>query len=187
MKEMETFNDFYAKLSDIINSNFNLDEPICENKIVKKNLRSLLERFHAKVVAIEEHIKLNTLRVQELVENLQTFEANHCSTKKSKGIALISSKSARECSDVKSYCNSKDAEFKVVFAKKFKRFLKKKGHFEKRIFRKIKHPTNSNLCLLPIKVLLRVPSSLYNALNVKGMVTILLSVQIRKRKAKAKL
>lgn len=45
MKETETFDEFYAKLSDIVNSSFNLGEPISENKIVKKILQSLFERF----------------------------------------------------------------------------------------------------------------------------------------------
>ena len=48
MEEDETFNDLYAKLKDIVNSAFNLGESIVEFKIIKKILRSLLERFHAK-------------------------------------------------------------------------------------------------------------------------------------------
>ena len=37
MKEDETFDEFYAKLMDIVNSTFNLGESIAESKIVKKN------------------------------------------------------------------------------------------------------------------------------------------------------
>ena len=48
MEEDETFDDLYAKLKDIVNSAFNLGESIVEFKIIKKILRSLLERFHAK-------------------------------------------------------------------------------------------------------------------------------------------
>ena len=54
MGEDETFDDFYAKLKDIVNSAFNLGESITESKIVRKILRSLPERFHAKIAAIEE-------------------------------------------------------------------------------------------------------------------------------------
>ena len=54
MEENELFNEFYAKLKDIVNSAFNLGETIPEPKIVRKVLRSLLERFHAKIIAIEE-------------------------------------------------------------------------------------------------------------------------------------
>ena len=54
MEEDETFDEFYAKLMDIVNSSFNLGESLVESKIVRKILRSLLERFHAKITVIEE-------------------------------------------------------------------------------------------------------------------------------------
>ena len=54
MKEDESFDEFYAKLKDIVNSAFNLGETIPELKVVKNVLRSLPERFHAKITAIEE-------------------------------------------------------------------------------------------------------------------------------------
>ena len=52
MEEDETFDEFYAKLKDIVNFAFNLGESIAESKIVRKILRSLLERFHAKITVI---------------------------------------------------------------------------------------------------------------------------------------
>ena len=54
MEEDESFDEFYAKLKDIVNSTFNLGETIPEPKIVRKVLRSLPERFHAKITAIEK-------------------------------------------------------------------------------------------------------------------------------------
>ena len=54
MKEDETFDEFYAKLNDIVNSAFNFGEFIAESKIVRKILRSLPERFHDKITVIEE-------------------------------------------------------------------------------------------------------------------------------------
>ena len=53
MKEEESFDEFYAKLKDIVNSAFNLEKTIPEPKNVKNELRSLPERFHAKITAIE--------------------------------------------------------------------------------------------------------------------------------------
>ena len=41
MKECDLFDEFYAKLKDIVNSAFNLGETIPEPKIVRKVLRSL--------------------------------------------------------------------------------------------------------------------------------------------------
>ena len=52
--EDESFDEFYAKLKDIVNSAFNIGETIHEPKIVRKVLRSLPERFHAKITVIEE-------------------------------------------------------------------------------------------------------------------------------------
>ena len=54
MEEDESFDEFYVKLKDIMNSTFNFEEIIPEPKIVRKVLRSLLERFHAKITVIEE-------------------------------------------------------------------------------------------------------------------------------------
>ena len=54
IEEDESFNAFYAKLKDIVNSAFNLGETILEPKIVRKVLRSLLERFHAQYTVPSE-------------------------------------------------------------------------------------------------------------------------------------
>ena len=54
MEEDDSFDKFYAKLKDIVNLAFNLKETIPESKIVRKVLRSLLERFHTEIMAIEE-------------------------------------------------------------------------------------------------------------------------------------
>ena len=54
MEQDESFDEFYAKLKDTMNSTFNLRETIHESKIVRKVLRSLPERFHAKITAIKE-------------------------------------------------------------------------------------------------------------------------------------
>ena len=59
---------------DIVNSAFNLGEFIAESKIVRKILRSLPEKFHAKITAIEEVKDIDQLPLTELVGNLQTYE-----------------------------------------------------------------------------------------------------------------
>ena len=74
MEEDETFDEFYAKLKDIVNSAFNFGESIVEPKIVKKIFRSLLERFHAKITAIEEAKDIDKIPLTRLVGNLQTYE-----------------------------------------------------------------------------------------------------------------
>ena len=70
MEEDESFDEFYAKLKDIVNSSFNLGETILEPKIVRKVLRALPERFHAKITAIEESKDIDKIHLIELVGNL---------------------------------------------------------------------------------------------------------------------
>ena len=74
MEEDVSFDEFYAKLKDIVNSTFNLREIILEPKIVRKVLSSLPERFHAKITAIEESKDIDKIPLTEQVENLQTYE-----------------------------------------------------------------------------------------------------------------
>ena len=70
MEKDESFEEFYAKLKDIVNSAFNLRETILEPKIVRKVLRSLLKGFHAKITAIEESKDIDKIPLIELVGNL---------------------------------------------------------------------------------------------------------------------
>ncbi|RVW22501.1 hypothetical protein CK203_107300 [Vitis vinifera] len=88
MDDHETFGEFHAKLMDIVNSSFNLGEPISNSKVVRKILRSRPERFRAKVTAIEESKDVDSLKIDELVGSLQTFEMTLVSPRKAKGIAL---------------------------------------------------------------------------------------------------
>ena len=91
MEEDESFDEFYAKLKDIVNSAFNLGETIPEPKIVRKVLRSLPERFHAKITAIEESKDIDRIPLTELVGNLQIYELRLTKigkTSKGKSMAL---------------------------------------------------------------------------------------------------
>ena len=74
MEEDESFDEFYVKLKDIVNSVFNLGETIPEPKIVRKVLRSLPERFHAKITTIEESKDIDKIPLTKLVGNLQTYK-----------------------------------------------------------------------------------------------------------------
>ena len=112
MKKDESFDEFYAKLKDIVNSAFNLGETIPEPKIMRKVLRSLLKRFHAKIIAIEESKDIDKIHLIELVGNLQTYELGLTrigKTSKSKSMALkakssdTDESSDNEDSKIKSY------------------------------------------------------------------------------------
>ena len=51
-----------------------MGKTIPEPKIVRKVLRSLPERFHAKITVIEESKDIDKIPLTELVGNLQTYE-----------------------------------------------------------------------------------------------------------------
>ena len=91
MEEDQLFDEFYAKLEDIVNSAFNLGKTIPKPKIVRKVLRSLPERFHAKITAIKESKDIDKIPLTKLVSNLQTYELGLTrigKSSKSKSMAL---------------------------------------------------------------------------------------------------
>ena len=124
MEEDEPFDEFYAKLKDIVNSAFNLGETIPEPKIVRKVLRSLLKRFHAKITAIEELKDIDKIPLTELVGNLQTYELSltrigKSSKSKSKSVALKA-----KSSDTDESFDDEDSKMKSYITRKFKKFMK---------------------------------------------------------------
>ena len=70
MSDDEFFDEFYAKLNDIVNSAFNLGEIYDHPKIVSKILRSLTENFRPKVTAITESKDVDSIPVDDLIGSL---------------------------------------------------------------------------------------------------------------------
>ena len=66
MSDDETFDEFYAKLNDIVNSAFNLGEVYDQPKVVRKILRSLTEDFRPKVTAITESKDVDDVENQQI-------------------------------------------------------------------------------------------------------------------------
>ena len=110
MEEDESFDEFYAKLKDIVNSAFNLGETILESKIVRKVLRSLLERFHAKIIAIKESKDNDQIPLTELVGNLQTYELGLFRIEKSSKSKSMTLKA--KSSDIDESSNDEDSKMK---------------------------------------------------------------------------
>ena len=86
----ESFNEFYAKLNDIVNSAYNLGKIYDQPKIVKKILRSLTEDFRSKVTAITKSKDVDSIPDDKLVGSLQSYELDLPKTSKSKSMALKS-------------------------------------------------------------------------------------------------
>ena len=122
MEEDESFDEFYAKLKDIVNSAFNLRETIPEPKIVRKVLRSLLERFHAKIIVIKESKDIDKIPLTELIGNLQTYELGLTrigKSSKSKGMALKAKNN-----DTDESSDDEDSKIKSYITRQFKKFMK---------------------------------------------------------------
>ena len=122
MEEDESFNEFYAKLKDIVNSAFNLGETISEPKIVRKVLRSLLGRFHAKITAIEESKDIDKIHLTVLVGNLQTYKLGLTrigKTSKGKSMTLKAKSSETDESS-----DDEDSKMKSYITRQFKKFMK---------------------------------------------------------------
>ena len=66
MFDDEYFDEFYAKLNDIVNSAYNLGEIYDQSKIVGKILRSLTGDFRPKVTAITKSKDMESIPVDEL-------------------------------------------------------------------------------------------------------------------------
>ena len=116
------FDEFYAKLKDIVNSMFNLGETILEPKIVRKVLRSLPKRFHAKIMVIEESKDIDKIPLTKLVGNLQIYELGLSRIGKSGKSNSMTLKA--KSSDMDESFNDEDSKMKSYITKQFKKFMK---------------------------------------------------------------
>ena len=105
-----------------MNSAFNLGEAILEPKILRKVLRSLAERFHAKITVIEKSMDINKIPLIELVGNLQTYKLGLTrigKLGKSKSMALKA-----KGSDTEESFDEEDSKIKSYITRQFKKFMK---------------------------------------------------------------
>ena len=122
MEEDESFNEFYAKLKAIVNLAFSLGETISKPKIVRKVLRSLLERFYFKIIAVEESKDIDEIPLTGLVGNLQTYKLGLTRIRKSskgKSMALKA-----KTSDTNESSDDEDSNMKSYITRQFKMFMK---------------------------------------------------------------
>ena len=76
MSDDESFDEFYAKLNDVVNFAYNLGEIYDQPKIVRKILKSLTDDFRLKVTVITESKDVDSIPVDELVGSLQIGRAH---------------------------------------------------------------------------------------------------------------
>ena len=119
MSNDEYFDEFYAKLNDIVNSANNLGEIYDQPKIFRKILRSLTEDFRPKVIVIIESKDVDSILVDELVGSLQSYELDP-KISKSKSMALKSIDDV----DVSGFDDELSATENAYLAKNFRNFLR---------------------------------------------------------------
>ena len=124
MSNDECFNEFYAKLNDIVNSAYNLGEIYDQPKIVRKILRSLTEDFKPKVTVITESKDMDSIPVDELVGSLQSYELDLPKINKSKSMAP-------KPIDGNGFDDELFATEIAYLAKNFRNFLKNNNRREK--------------------------------------------------------
>ena len=122
MEEDESFDEFYAKFKDIVNSAFNFGETIHEPKIVRKVLRSQPERFHAKIISIEESKDIDKIPLTKLVGNLQTYELGLSRIEKSSKTKSMALKAKSSNTDESS--DDENSKMKSYITRQFKKFMK---------------------------------------------------------------
>ncbi|CAM8885104.1 unnamed protein product [Rhodiola kirilowii] len=123
MQEDETIADFNTRVLDISNEAFALGEPMSEEKLVRKMLRSLTKRFAMKALAVKEANDVKTMRLDELMGSLQTHEMDMNQENqlvKDKGIALKA-----EVSSVSDKMGDLAEQQLAMFAKNFGKFMRK--------------------------------------------------------------
>ena len=146
MFDDEYFDEFYAKLNDIVNSAYNLGEIYNQPKIVRKILRSLTKDFRSKVTVIIESKDVGSIPVDKPVGSLQSYKFDLPKTIKSKSMALKSFDDI----DVNEFDDELFATKIAYLAKNFRNFLRNnnrrvrgKNKTEPRNFRR-NEPTKVN-------------------------------------------
>ena len=122
MVEDKTLDEFYAMLKDMVNSAFNLSDHIPNSKIVRKVLRSLPERIHAKITTIEESKDIDTIPLTKLTGNLQTYELGL--TKLGKGTKSKNMALKAKSNETDESSDDEDSKMKSYITRQFKKFIK---------------------------------------------------------------
>jgi len=113
-----------------------LEKTVSDVKLIRKILRSLPERFRIKVTTIEESKDLESMKIEELVGSLQTYEYSLAPVKKAKTIALKASKKKARVSFEKD-SNNEEEDAVAMLAKNFGRLMKNEK-FKKKFTKRLK-------------------------------------------------
>ncbi|GKV42887.1 hypothetical protein SLEP1_g50250 [Rubroshorea leprosula] len=126
MKPEESIQDMYTRLNDIVTNLKALGKVYPPQEVVRKVLRSLPKSWEAKKTAIEESKDLNTLKLEDLIGKLMTYEIE---VQGEGGVEIVEKKKkdvAFKVSNQKSEDEASDGEnFSSLISREVRRFMKK--------------------------------------------------------------
>ena len=120
MKPNETINEMYSRFQTIHHALIGLGQKYSDFDVVSTVLHSLTNEWEGKVLAIEEADDLSTMKPDELIGNLMSYEANLQARKEQKEEKKNVAFHADE--DISDY----EDEDLAFIAKGFKKFLKQR-------------------------------------------------------------
>ncbi|XP_057808926.1 uncharacterized protein LOC131023403 [Salvia miltiorrhiza] len=165
MDENETISNFHGKILSIPNESFSLGEKILEEKLVRKVMHALPERFDYKITVIDEARDVSDMKLEELIGSLRTFEMNLRSEKfeKRKSLAFVADSSSKNKESQKFDTDELVESFALFtknFGKAFNRY--KRGMVSTKDFKMLK-----TIKLLKPRLLVDLhPDRGYSAMNV---------------------
>ncbi|CAM8910535.1 unnamed protein product [Rhodiola kirilowii] len=121
MQEDETIADFNTRVLDISNEAFALGEPMTEETLVRKVLRSLTKRFTMKALAVKEANDVKTMRLDELMGSLQTHEMDMNEEDRLTKVSSVGLKAKV----VKDKTDDASEQQFAMFAKNFGKFIRR--------------------------------------------------------------
>ncbi|CAM8885002.1 unnamed protein product [Rhodiola kirilowii] len=121
MQEDETIADFNTRVFDISNEAFALGEPMTEETLVRKVLRSLTKRYTMKALAVKEANDVKTMRLDELMGSLQTHEMDMNEEDRLTKVSSVGLKAKV----VKDKTDDASEQQFAMFAKNFGKFIRR--------------------------------------------------------------
>ncbi|GKV06891.1 hypothetical protein SLEP1_g18710 [Rubroshorea leprosula] len=133
MKPKESIQDMYTRLNDIVTNLKALGKVYPPQEVVRKVLRSLPKSWEAKKTAIEESKDLNTLKLEDLIGKLMTYEIKvqvdggvEVVERKKKNVAFKASNQKEESEDDASNDeSSNEDDIAKLVSKEVKKYMKK--------------------------------------------------------------
>ncbi|XP_073049472.1 uncharacterized protein [Primulina eburnea] len=185
MEDNESILEYDCRLRQLSNESHGLGDPIPNERLVNKVLRSLPERFNVKICAIEESKDTSTINLDELMSSLKTlqrskvrtFEMNLDLQRKDNGKTIAfeaSTESYDEILQISKEVDKSDLgeESISLFTKKFGDYLKTMRE-KKKIGQKSELPNNTTFAkaqkLTPMKGQFRPKTEVQIQSNVRNL------------------